>query len=123
MFRPPPTHGSERAFVAHLADWLGRLPKPCGIFAANDEVSEKVVAACRRLELRIPEDIALIGVDDVTYVCENSSPTISSVRQDFGLAGRTAAALLQDMMGHPRRVGASALCYTVTQNYHGGIWK
>ena len=49
MFRPPPTHGSERAFVAHLAAWLGRLPKPCGIFAANDEVAEKVVASCRRV--------------------------------------------------------------------------
>ena len=102
-FRPPPTHGSERVFVAHLADWLGRLPTPCGIFAANDEVAEKIVVGCRRHGMRIPEDVALVGVDDVTYVCENSSPTISSVRQDFALAGRTAATLLQDMMDHPRR--------------------
>ena len=58
--------------------------------------------------------MALIGVDDVSYVCENSRPTLSSIRQDFGLAGRTAAALLQDMMDHPRRTWAP-------RPYAGGI--
>jgi len=50
--------------IQALAHWLAELPKPCGVFAANDEFARYVVSACARAHLQVPEDIAVVGVDN-----------------------------------------------------------
>lgn len=88
---------------ATLAAFLKKMPKPVGIFAVNDRVAEKAVAACRLAGLSIPEDAAVIGVDDDPDRCENSSPTISSVHFDYRATGYLAAGTLERMIETQKR--------------------
>jgi LacI family transcriptional regulator len=77
-----------------LQAWLGNLPKPCGLFAASDSLAATVLSVCRRNGITVPNDVAVIGVDDNTELCESTSPTLSSIRPDFRQGGRLAARLL-----------------------------
>lgn len=91
-----PTAGSpgSRNFTARLKKWLLGLPKPCGLFAADDTLAATVLSICRVSGLSVPDDIAVVGVDDNETICEQTVPTLSSVRPDFRKAGRFAARLL-----------------------------
>ena len=77
-----------------LQAWLGDLPKPCGLFAASDSIAATVLSVCRRNGITVPNDVAVIGVDNNTALCESTSPTLSSIRPDFRQGGRLAARLL-----------------------------
>ncbi len=81
-----------------LAAFLRTLPKPCGLFAANDDAAATVLNICRNLRIRVPEDISVIGVDDDELVCENTQPRLTSVKPDFELSGYLAAKLLDECM-------------------------
>ena len=85
-----------------LCDFLKRLPKPCGVFAANDYVGESVLVACADIGLSVPGDVAVVGVDNYDIVCENTTPTLSSVALDFVDAGRISVRLLEKLV-HSRR--------------------
>ena len=91
-----------RALQSELGAWLKGLPKPVGIFAANDFMAAQVAAAASRAGLNIPEDIALVGVDNDELLCENTNPTLSSVMPDFRAAGEKAAELLARRMDNPK---------------------
>ncbi|MGI5869847.1 MAG: substrate-binding domain-containing protein [Kiritimatiellia bacterium] len=91
------SHGRARFFEV-LTPWIASLPKPCGVFAANDQIAEGVLLACTQMDVHVPEEVAIVGVDDFVYICENNRPTISSVRQDFEKAGVIAAETLAEMM-------------------------
>ena len=77
-----------------LKKWLVALPKPCGLMAADDELAATILAVCRLSGIAVPDDIAVVGVDDNESICENTTPTLSSVRMDFRQGGRFAAKLL-----------------------------
>ena len=77
-----------------LKSWLSALPKPCGVFAASDAIAETTLAVCRKEAIPVPEDIAVIGVDDNEEICENTVPTLTSIHPDFRQGGRFAARLL-----------------------------
>ena len=96
-----------RGGSATAAGWLAALPKPCGIFAANDLAAERIAGECAALGLRVPNDVAIVGVDDTEYICENSTPTLSSVVQDIYSEGVAAAQMLSEWMDNPRRAPAS----------------
>ena len=90
---------SEREQLPHvrqaaLAEWVGGLPRPCGIFAANDYVGEEIVNICEQLGLSVPDDIAVLGVDNDEEICENATTTLSSIAPDFAEGGYLAAELL-----------------------------
>ena len=68
--------------LSRLADWIADLPRPVGIFAANDSVAANVTAACNHRHIDIPQDVAVIGVDDNKEVCEASRPALSSIAND-----------------------------------------
>lgn len=69
--------------LARLANWLANLPRPVGVFAANDSVAVGVIAACDHRHLNIPEDVAVLGVDNDEAVCEAQRPTLSSIATDI----------------------------------------
>jgi LacI family transcriptional regulator len=85
-----------------LCDFLKRLPRPCGVFAACDYVGESVLVACAELGLSVPEDVSVVGVDNYDMVCENTTPTLSSVALDFTGAGRMSVELLEKLI-HSRK--------------------
>ena len=105
----PTSAGVYGKDATRLCKWLANLPKPCGIMAADDEIAATAVSICRLSGIDIPNDIAVIGVDDNESLCENTVPTLSSVRPDFQQGGRFAARLLARMM----RGGRSAHRETV----------
>lgn len=84
-----------------LGDWLRPLPRPVGIFATNDFVAQQVIAAAIRAGLSVPDDVAVVGVDNELPICENTHPTITSILPDFEYAGEAAAKLLDRIINTP----------------------
>lgn len=78
----------------HVRQWMDALPKPIGLFCANDDRAASILEACHVLGYAVPEDVSVIGVDDDQYVCELQNPPLSSVRMASEQAGYEAAALL-----------------------------
>ncbi|MEX0741169.1 MAG: DNA-binding transcriptional regulator, partial [Phycisphaeraceae bacterium] len=81
-----------------LTDWIKTLPLPVGLMACNDARARHVLEACRRAELRVPEDVAVLGVDNDEMMCELSSPPLSSVIQATDRVGYQAALMLDKLM-------------------------
>jgi LacI family transcriptional regulator len=96
--------GQERGNVSwegqqdQIAAWIGELPKPVGIMACNDPRGQKVLEACRRIRVAVPDQVAVIGVDNDLPLCEISDPPLTSVCPDPTRVGFTAAGLLHRMM-------------------------
>ena len=81
-----------------LTAWIGKLPKPVGIMACNDVRARHVLEACRGLGLRVPHDVAVLGVDNDEMICDLTSPPLSSVDQSARRIGSEAAAALDRLM-------------------------
>lgn len=81
-----------------LKAWISRLPLPCGVMACNDTAGVLVCAACRELGLRIPEDIAVLGVDNEDVLCELSNPSLSSIPLNCERIGYEAAFALDSIL-------------------------
>jgi LacI family transcriptional regulator len=96
-------------FQNHLADWLKSLPKPVGIMACNDIRGQQVMDRCRHLDLVVPEEVAVVGVDNDEIFCELSDPPLSSVALDTSRIGHGTASLLEAMMTGAKPPGKSIL--------------
>jgi LacI family transcriptional regulator len=81
-----------------LARWVAALPKPAGVMACYDIRGRQVLAACRAADLAVPDDVAVIGVDNDELLCDLSDPPLSSVAPDTDATGYEAARLLDRMM-------------------------
>lgn len=81
-----------------LAEWLVSLPKPAGVMAANDDRAHHVLEACRTAGLRVPQDVAVIGVNNDELLCRITSPSLSSIEQAAVRMGYEAAAYLEGLM-------------------------
>ena len=86
--------------TARLAAWLAALPKPCALLAHSDLLAQSILNACNKAGLAVPEQIAIIGIDNEESVCENASPTLSSIEPDFSGGGFRAAEILDSLMRH-----------------------
>lgn len=93
-----------------LVSWLRQIPKPIGIFAANDAVASLVANACKLSGLSVPDDVAIIGVDNDVDVCEANTPTLSSIELNHTLSGRLAAEML-DQLIHKRSRKIQSITY------------
>lgn len=81
-----------------LSDWLISLPKPAGIMACNDDMGRLILEACKSAQIPVPEQIAVVGVDDDPLTCELTDPPLSSVALHSEKAGYQAAQLLDRLM-------------------------
>lgn len=95
------------AYQQDLRTFLAALPRPCGVFAANDSVAENVIAAATAAGLKVPDEISVVGVDNAGAICERTNPTLTSIEPDFRRGGRIAALLLLTMMREGRRARLS----------------
>jgi LacI family transcriptional regulator len=87
---PPRFHENPEA----ITTWLAQLPRPCGVFACTDSWASVVARYAQLAGVRIPEDLALIGVDNDTLECELASPPLSSVCVPWRTVGEKAAWLV-----------------------------
>ena len=78
--------------------WLAGLPKPVGLLACYDIRGRQAIDACRRAGIAVPDEVAVLGVDDDEVLCGLASPPLSSVMPDAIGAGRRAAELLEQLM-------------------------
>lgn len=98
-YRPSPDAVADAVrFREGIASFLLALPKPCGVFAANDATASLVSSACAECGLSIPYDVALVGVDNHAEYCESGLPPITSISLDFERCGIVTAELLAAMM-------------------------
>jgi LacI family transcriptional regulator len=83
---------------AYMAEWIHSLPTPIGLLACNDDRGRQVLEACRLANLNVPEDVAVLGIDNDEVFCDLSDPPLSSVALNAETAGYRAAELLDGMM-------------------------
>jgi LacI family transcriptional regulator len=87
---------------AEIAHWVASLPKPVGIMACTDQLAFWLLDACRRAGVAVPEEAAVVGVENDETLCTLASPQLSSVAFEGERIGYEAAALLERMMaGEP----------------------
>lgn len=83
-----------------IGKWLKALPKPIGVFCANDLRAWQVNAVCHKIELAVPQQVAILGADNDSVPCLFSNPTLSSVDTDTFGTGFRAAELLQRLLSN-----------------------
>ena len=83
---------------ASLGRWLSNFPRPLGVLACDDDRGRQVLEACHAVGMLVPEDAAIVGVDNDDLMCDLSDPPLSSVALDTERAGYEAAALLDDLI-------------------------
>jgi LacI family transcriptional regulator len=98
-----------------LAPWLAALPKPAGLLACNDDRARMVAEACQMQGIRVPDELAILGVDNDEQVCNSTHPPLSSIALATERGGYEAASLLASLIAgsqplsklvvvHPTRV-------------------
>ena len=103
--RSPAGGETFNSFMRNIRKFLSRLPRPCAIFAANDIVGECVLEALAAQRGCVPREFAVVGVDNDRNVCENTSPTLSSIMLDFRRAGICAGEALEALLQGRRPQG------------------
>jgi len=81
-----------------LSCWIFEQPKPLGVMACNDFLGIQALDACRRGRIAVPQEVAIIGVDNDILACELAYPPLSSIIPDCRRIGYEAAALLDRLM-------------------------
>lgn len=81
-----------------LSKWVSSLPKPIGIMAGFDILGLQILEACRFAQIAVPEEVAVLGVDNDTLLTELSDPPLSSIIPDTLKTGYHAAYLLDRLM-------------------------
>ena len=87
-----------------LAAFLASLPKPAAVYASSDECAVKVLAAANDANIKIPEQMALIGTDNDEFLVRHSTPPITSILPGHVKMGYRAASELAKLLKKPRRI-------------------
>lgn len=103
VYRPPQRFARWTDEVKTLSAWLKSLSKPCGIMAAFDQRAKHVIDVCRLSGIAIPEQIQIVGVDNETFICEQTTPSLTSVMPDFEMLGFLAASSLDRLIRSPKK--------------------
>ncbi len=89
----------------HVCDWLKTVPKPVGLLACNDDRGQHILEVCKRTGIRVPEDVAVIGVDNDPMICEIGDPPMTSIALNVESAGYEAAKLLDQLINNQKIEG------------------
>lgn len=81
-----------------LSKWLKSLPKPIALMACDDNQGVHITEACKQNQIRVPQEVAILGVDNDVMLCELSDPPLSSIELDIEKGGYDAARALDLMI-------------------------
>src|SRR3984885_2941097 len=82
----------------HIARWIAALPKPAGVLICSDQRGSQFLEACRRAHVSVPNELAVVSVDNDEPLCEVCLPPLSSIEPGHVHVGYQAAALLDTML-------------------------
>jgi LacI family transcriptional regulator len=94
----PNTLAEWETVQQELTTWVRSLPKPSGLMASSDHHAQRILDACQRANLSVPEEIAVIGVDNDEEICRLSDPPLTSVILNSEKVGYEGAKLLDRLM-------------------------
>lgn len=97
-----PNHASWKGVNVQVRQWLRRLAKPVAVLADHDVAAHDLAGMCQVLGLRVPNDVAILGVDDDELECQLAFPPLSSVAIPAQRIGFEAARLLDRMLSGKR---------------------
>jgi LacI family transcriptional regulator len=92
-----------------MAKWLESLPKPIAVMTCNDDRGLEATEACRLASLNVPEQVAILGVENDQTVCNLSYPALSSVALNLVKAGYETAALLEKLINTQDNINTTIL--------------
>ena len=92
-----------------LGNWLSALPKPVGVMACVDERSQDIIETCKTVDIKIPEEVAVIGAENDELICTLANPALSSVAINGVRAGYQAAELLDALMSGEKKMRQQAI--------------
>lgn len=91
------------ASTAEMIAWIRALPKPCGLFVAHDPLARTVAETCRDAGIAIPQEIAILGVNDDPLVCNMTNPHLSSIGIPWAKIGHEVGARMEALLAHPEQ--------------------
>jgi LacI family transcriptional regulator len=91
-------HESWDDFIEQSANWIRAHPKPLGLMLCWDTIGPPVTQACREAGVAVPEEVAMVGVDNDETLCSICDPPLTSIDPNHEEVGYHAAALLDRMM-------------------------
>ena len=98
VYQHPARTLSAAQETQHLTRWLASLPRPCALMACHDDRGQQVLDACLRAGFAVPDEIAVLGVDNDEFLCHLTTPPMSSIDVDAPQIGYEAAAMLDRLM-------------------------
>jgi LacI family transcriptional regulator len=101
-------HRRPRQYIEHwpastseMLQWIGHLPKPCGLFVAHDPLARSVAESCRDAGIAIPQELAILGVNDDPLVCKMTNPHLSSIALPWAKVGYEVGARMEALLRQP----------------------
>lgn len=104
--------------IDRISQWLRVAPKPIGVLACNDVRGLHILDACEQSGFNVPDDVAVVGVDNDKVVCELCNPPLSSVAPDPERIGYVASEILDALMAGNQAPGRRTLI-----NPHGIVTR
>ncbi|WP_319560550.1 XylR family transcriptional regulator [Marispirochaeta sp.] len=91
----------KETYSVELALFLAKLPRPAALFTCNDKVGLRVSSICAGEGFAVPDELAILGVDNEDIPCELANPSLSSIELRLETIGAMAAARLDELMRSP----------------------
>ncbi|MFD7609901.1 LacI family DNA-binding transcriptional regulator [Streptomyces sp. NPDC059828] len=100
---------TEESGARAMRTLLDRCPGLDAVFAANDLMARGALRTLLERGLRVPEDVSVVGFDDMEDVASGASPALTTVRQDIEGMGRLMVRLLMRLLHHPEQGRADSV--------------
>lgn len=97
-----------------VANWIKSLPRPVALMACDDTQGNKIMELCRVLGIKIPEEVAVLGVDNDEIICGLSDPPLSSVNLNIVKGGYEAARLIERLLRDKDAISEDVVIQPVT---------
>lgn len=102
VFRPHSGRSRGRLKMSEeqrqMGEWVQELPKPVGVMACNDIRGQRLLETCERINVAVPEEVGVVGVDNDEILCSWTTPPLSSIIPDAHRAGFESARILSELM-------------------------
>ena len=85
-----------------VVSWLEGLPKPVALFAENDLMARPICEICSDRGIAVPQEVAVLGVDDDEFTCNITYPSLSSIHMDFRRQGQELGQAIFRMVAEGR---------------------